>query len=431
MNAVELIAKKRDGQALTQGEIAYFLSQALQGEIPDYQVSALLMAGRIRGFTRQETIDLTLAMAHSGEMLDLSAIPGVKADKHSTGGVGDKTSLLVMPIVAAAGLVGAKMSGRGLGHTGGTLDKLEAIPGFRTALSPAQFISQLQRIGLAIIGQTADLAPADQLLYSLRDVTATVDSIPLIAASIMSKKLAMGADVLVLDVKYGSGALIREQEKSRELARLMVEVAKGAGIRASAMLSAMAEPLGWAVGNALEIREVWETLNNRGPADLRQVALALAGELICLSGLRPDRESSLALAQEQLASGAAKAKFLAMVTAQGGSTDWEALPQARYKVPYPAAKAGCILDFRLKEVGLAALALGAGREKKTDQIAPGAGLVFRAKIGRRVAAGEVLAEIHGDDPQRISQAKAILDDCILIGEGEPRPEPLIAEIISA
>jgi len=431
MNIVEIIANKRDGLALTREEIAFVVTGAVNGSIPDYQLAALLMAGRIRGFTAEETVALTLEMAYSGETLDLSAVPGIKADKHSTGGVGDKTTLIVMPIAAAAGLVGAKMSGRGLGHTGGTLDKLEAIPGFRTVLSPEQFTAQLRRIGLAIVGQTAALAPADKLLYALRDVTATVDSIPLIAASIMSKKLAMGADVLALDVKYGSGALIRDQQNSRELARLMVDVAAGAGIKASALLSSMAEPLGYAVGNALEVKEAWQVLGGGGPEDLRQAVIALAGELLFLAGVRPDRDSARAYAGELLRSGAARDKFLALVAAQGGGTDFDNLPQARYRTGYAAARSGRILDFRLREVGLAAVRLGAGREKKEDAIAYGAGLLILAKIGDRVRAGEAIAEIHGDDPERIRLVREMLDRCVIIGEGEPRKEPLVAEIIGA
>ncbi|MEG1537261.1 MAG: thymidine phosphorylase, partial [Clostridiales bacterium] len=318
MRMFDILAKKRDGGELTAEEIAFWITGCVRREIPDYQTTALLMAGRIRGFSLAETVEITNQMRYSGTVLNLETIPGIKADKHSSGGVGDKTSLIVMPIVAAAGLKVAKLSGRGLGHTGGTVDKLESFAGFRGNLSSREFMQQITEIGMAISGQSADLDPADKILYGLRDVTATVDSIPLIAASIMSKKLATGADILALDVKYGSGALLQDIAESRKLAQLMVQLAQSAGKKASALLTSMDQPLGCAVGNALEMAEVGEVLQGGGSADLRQLSLALAGELLWLAGVETNRGQACHTAEKLLDGGEPFHKLQQMLAVQGG-----------------------------------------------------------------------------------------------------------------
>lgn len=430
MNIVDIIAKKRDALPLTAAEIDYWIRGVVSGAVADYQSAALLMAICINGFDGAETAALVKAMAESGNRVDLSDIPGVKADKHSTGGVGDKTSLVLMPVIAAAGLKGAKMSGRGLGHTGGTLDKLEAIPGFRTSLDIGQFKRQVREIGLAIVGQSGELAPADKTLYALRDVTATVDSIPLIAASIICKKLATHADVLVLDVKYGSGALIPDVERSRELARIMVGLAKANGIRASAVISSMEQPLGYAVGNALEVAEALAVLEGGGPADLRAVALALAGEQIYLAGLCGSREEAVALAEAMLDSGRARDKFVAMVRAQGGDDDFRRLLRAAHVRPYAAKQDGYLNSFQAQLLGQAAMLLGAGRQRKEDVIDPAAGLVLAVKAGARVQAGQTLLQLHYHDESRLEQALKLLDQAIVIGDAPIEQPPLIQDILS-
>lgn len=430
LNTVEILAKKRDGKILSKEELAHLVRGSVDHSIPDYQLSAFLMAGRIRGFTMEETIELTHLMADSGERMDLSQVPGVKVDKHSTGGVGDKTSLIVLPIIAEAGLVGAKMSGRGLGHTGGTLDKLESIPGLSTAMSRDAFLAQLRTIGLAIVSQTGELAPADKTLYALRDVTATVDSLPLIAASIMSKKLAMGADVLVLDVKYGSGAMLPQLDQAHNLAELMVHIAKDAGIKATAILTSMEQPLGRAVGNALEVKEAVQVLQGEGPKDLQRVCLTLAGELIFLSGLREDRDAGYAYAEEILHSGRAYQRFLAMVRAQGGTDDLSQLPKAKYVVNCKSMASGYITDFDTAGLGRAGVLLGAGRRTKTDSLHYGAGFILHCSIGDAVAVGDILAQLHGDDFGQLEEAAAELTKCIDIGKERKEAPPLIAERIS-
>lgn len=431
LNTVEIIAKKRDGKILSRDELAHIVQGSVDHSIPDYQLAAFLMAGRIRGFTVEETIDLTCLMADSGERMDLSHVPGIKVDKHSTGGVGDKTSLIVLPIAAEAGLVGAKMSGRGLGHTGGTLDKLESIPGLSTSMSRETFLSQLKTIGLAIVSQTGELAPADKTLYALRDVTATVDSLPLIAASIMSKKLAMGADVLVLDVKYGSGAMLPQIEQAHALAELMVHIAKDAGIQATAILTSMAQPLGQAVGNALEVEEAVRVLKGGGPDDLRQVSLTLAGEQIFLAGLRNTRAAAYAYAEEILHSGGAYQRFLAMVRAQGGTDDLSQLPKSKYVVKCKATASGYITDFDTAGIGRAGILLGAGRQTKSDLLHYGAGFVLHCSIGDFIAVGDVLAQIYGDDLEQIEEAASELIECIHLGTERKEAPPLIAGRISA
>ena len=430
MDVIEILAKKRDGLALSRGEIEFFVRGAVQGSITDYQAAAFLMAARINGLDLAETRTLTQAMLHSGEIMDLSDVDGIKVDKHSSGGVGDKTSLVLMPLVAAAGLKGAKMSGRGLGHTGGTLDKLESIPGFRTDLSMAAFKKQVREIGLSIIAQSADLVPADKLFYALRDVTATVDSIPLIAASIMSKKLAMGADILVLDVKYGSGALIREKERCRELARLMVDVGKDAGMKASALITSMSQPLGYAVGNALEVREALDVLEGGGPADLRHETLAIAGEMLLSAGMAEHREAAFAQGEKILKSGLAREKFAAMVRAQGGTDDFRRLPQAQTVHPYRAKKAGWLNGFQTDQVGHAAMLLGAGRRTKEDTVDPAVGIVFTVKAGAEVEIGDTVALLHCNAKEALSSVESLLDRALVIEETPREAEPLIWDIVS-
>ena len=425
----DIISKKRDGYELSAEEIDFWIKGYTNGIIPDYQCSALLMAGVLRGFSRQETYTMVDSMLNSGARLDLSAIGGIKADKHSTGGVGDKTSLVVMPIIAAAGLKVAKMSGRGLGHTGGTLDKLEAIPGCRTDLAIAAFKQQVCDIGLAIISQTAELVPADKKLYALRDATATVDSLALIAASIMSKKIATGADILALDVKYGSGAFMRNIADSRALAQMMIELAQQAGIKAVAVLSSMEQPLGLAIGNALEVKEAVDVLANSGPSDLRELSLALAAELILLAGLAPDKQAAMALATEQITNGAALAKLRRMVAFQGGDTDFSHLPVADLVLPYKAKTEGYIAAIDARKIGLAALCLGAGRRKKEDAIDPATGIVLRQKLAAQIQAGEVLAEIHCRNQQQFDAAAAILGAAFVLADTAPFCGPLISEII--
>lgn len=404
-----IIAIKRDGGILKQREIEAFIAKVARGSIPDYQIAAWLMAVYIQGMTRQETIDLTLAMAHSGHMLNLHSAVPFAVDKHSTGGVGDKTSLVVVPLVAAAGVPVAKLTGRGLGFTGGTIDKLESIPGFRAYLSEREFLDQVARIGAAISGQTSDLAPADGVLYELRNATATIESLPLIASSIMSKKLAAGADAIVLDVKVGSGAFAQTEEWARELAVMMVDIGTEAGRRVAALLSDMGQPLGKAVGNALEVREAIDTLQGGGPDDFRQHCLSVAGEMLLLGRRAKNRDEARRLAEKTLDSGEALVKFGELIEAQGGDQRIIEKPsimaQARWVKEIPAPRSGYIAALDARQVGLAAVELGAGRRVKGAQIDPAVGFVFAHKVGDYVAEGEPLFTIHANDRQRLERAK--------------------------
>ncbi|WP_082053780.1 pyrimidine-nucleoside phosphorylase [Gordoniibacillus kamchatkensis] len=398
MRMVDVIQKKRDGGTLAKDEIEWIVRGYTQGDIPDYQMSAFLMAVYLVGMTDEETSQLTLAMAHSGEMLDLSGIHGVKVDKHSTGGVGDKTSLIVAPLVASVGVPVAKMSGRGLGHTGGTIDKLEAIPGFRVELTKEEFVRHVNDIKLALVGQSGNLAPADKKMYALRDVTATVSCIPLIASSIMSKKIAAGADAIVLDVKVGAGAFMKDLAHARQLAETMVRIGRSLGRRTIAVLSDMDQPLGTEIGNASEVREAIAVLNGGGPDDLRTVCLALASHMAVLGGVYPDFEAAHTGLQQALASGAALETFARFVAAQGGDPELvrrpELLPRAEREVPLPAASAGFIEAIDAEKVGLAAMLLGAGRLTKEDAIDYAVGVTLRKKVGDRVELGETLAVLH-------------------------------------
>ncbi|MDR7611015.1 MAG: pyrimidine-nucleoside phosphorylase [Armatimonadota bacterium] len=431
--AYELIQKKRDGGELTPQEIADLLSGYLSGQIPDYQMSAFLMAVYFRGMTARETAEFTLAMVRSGRTVDLSAIPVVKVDKHSTGGVGDKTSLVLIPLVAAAGAPVAKLSGRGLGHTGGTIDKLESIPGFRTEMDLREFVAQVIRIGCAIVATTADLVPADKKLYALRDVTATVDSIPLIASSIMSKKIAGGADAIVLDVKTGSGAFMKTLDGARQLARVMVDIGAQVGRRTVAVISDMDQPLGRAVGNALEVEEALQTLRGDGPSDLRDLCLTLGAHMVVLAGRASAPPQAREMLQRALDSGQALERFARMVSAQGGdprvADDPSLLPRAPVVVPVPAPAGGVVEAVDAQAIGLAAMALGAGRATTTDVIDPAVGIVLERKVGQTVGRGDPLARVHARDRARAEEAVARVQRAYRIGPAAPPARPLIWEVV--
>lgn len=408
MRMYDIIMKKRNGEKLTPEEIGFFVTGYTRGDIPDYQVSALMMAVYFQGMDEEETLALTMAMAHSGDMLDLSAIEGVKVDKHSTGGVGDKTSLALAPMVAACGVRIAKMSGRGLGHTGGTIDKLESFAGFSTDISREHFIRQVNEIGISIMGQTADLAPADKKLYALRDVTATVDNMSLIASSIMSKKLAAGADAIVLDVKTGSGAFMKTLEDSLALAREMVRIGNGAGRRTMAVVSDMDQPLGRAVGNALEVKEAIDTLRGQGPEDFMELCMTLGSRMLIVGGRAGDEREARDMLERAVASGAALDKLAALVKAQGGDPaavyDTDLLPAAAHVEPIRACTDGYIRRIQCDEIGVCSLLLGGGRETKDSRIDLSVGLVLTAKVGDYVKAGEPLAYMHYNDPVRAEAA---------------------------
>ena len=432
MNIVEIILKKKRGEALTREEIRFFARGAADGSLPDEQLAALLMAICLRGMTPQETADLTMEMMHSGEVVDLSGAGGVCVDKHSTGGVGDTTTLVLTPLVAACGAKVAKMSGRGLGHTGGTLDKLESIPGCTVSLSQAAFVEQVRRIGCAVIGQTGDLVPADKRLYALRDVTGTVDSVPLIASSILSKKLAAGAHAIVLDVKTGSGALMQTLKDSIELAQAMVRIGTLAGRPILAMVTGMDQPLGTHVGNALEVKEAIDILSGRADdrsADLREVSLLLGGQMLLAAGVAASRDEARRLLEQALESGAGLDKLREMIAAQGGDAcvcdDTGLLPRARYILPVPALRDGYVCSMDTTGIGYAAQGLGAGRARKTDVIDPAVGLVMAARIGDPVRAGEPIAHIHANDEARGREAVARMQRLVQLSDAQPQKPPLI------
>lgn len=412
MKAVDVIIHKRDCKVLSHDEIVYFVKGIASGEIPDYQVSAWAMAVLLNDMTEQETADLTMAMAHSGDVLDLSEAVPLAVDKHSTGGVGDKTTLVVEPTVAACGLPVGKMSGRGLGFSGGTLDKMESIRGFRTDLSTDEFIEQLRDHGLVLTGQTADLAPTDGKLYALRDVTGTVPSIPLIASSIMSKKIAGGAQAIVLDVKVGNGAFMETLDDARKLARLMVAIARLSGRKAIALLSDMNQPLGFAVGNALEVKEAIATLHGQGPADFYEHCLFVASQLLLIGGKAADLETARGMAENALSSGKAFEYFRMLVRLQGGDVNMvdnpDLLPAAELVETVDALRNGYLAGIHAREVGETAVDLGAGRARKEDQIHPGVGIIVHHKIGDRVERGQPLFTIHASGQAKLDQARARL-----------------------
>jgi len=424
-----LIRKTRDGSELTREELFSLTSQYVAGEIPDYQMAAWLMAVFFRGLSARETADLTQAMVASGDTVDLSRLPGVTVDKHSTGGVGDKTTLVLGPLLAAAGLTVAKMSGRGLGHTGGTLDKLEAIPGFHTGVSPEEMVAQVRRIGLAIVAQTGRLVPADGLLYALRDVTATVDSLPLIASSIMSKKLAAGAQVIMLDVKTGSGAFMSRPDDAFALARAMVAIGTAAGRSVQALVTGMAQPLGLAVGNALEVQEAIATLRGEGPEDLRELCLALGSRLL-VAATGGSIQAADATLRRLLTAGDALDRFRAFVSAQGGDPSVVddpdgVLPQARARENLLVPRSGFVQAIDALQVGDAARALGAGRLTKSDQIDFAAGVLLTVKVGALVRAGEPWARVFASDDLRLAAGTALLEAALSIGDSPCQPPTLI------
>ena len=434
MNMYELIVKKKRGGELAKGEIDWMIREYTAGRIPDYQMSAMMMAVCFVGMSAEETKDLTLAMAHSGDMLDLSAIRGIKVDKHSTGGVGDKTTLVLAPLVASLGVPVAKMSGRGLGHTGGTIDKLESFTGFYTDLTPEQFIRNVNTIHIAVAGQTANLAPADKKLYALRDVTGTVDQMSLIASSIMSKKLASGADGIVLDVKTGDGAFMKSLDDARALAEEMVSIGKLAGKDVSAVISDMDQPLGSAVGNALEVKEAIRTLKGQGPEDLEQLVLVLGSIMTVKAGRAENTEEAERLLRESLESGRAFEVFKAFIRAQGGDPEEaehpELLPSAAYQEAVCAERDGFVSDIRTEEIGRICLLLGGGRETKESAIDLSVGLVLCKKKGDAVKKGEPLAVIHASDPGKLSEAKKRLLEAYEFTSQKPEAAPLIKDIIS-
>jgi pyrimidine-nucleoside phosphorylase len=433
MRVLDLIIKKRDGGSLSFQEIDYLIQGYAGGAIPDYQMSSFLMAVFLRGLDFAETRDLTRAMIKSGDTLDLSVIPGVKVDKHSTGGVGDKTTLILVPLVAAAGAPVVKMSGRALGHTGGTLDKLEAIPGFRVDLSLEEIIGVARRTGAVLAGQTASLVPADKKIYALRDVTGTVDSLPLIASSIMSKKIASGADRIVLDVKVGSGGFLPCVDDARALGELMTAIGREFDRQTVIILSSMVQPLGCAVGNALEVEEAVRTLQGEGPADLTELCLVLGGEMLAAAGIAETPQVGRERLQVLLDQGAGLEKLRDIVIAQGGSPDFiddpSLLPAAAQKIEVTSPESGFIQEVDAREVGWVSLLLGAGRLSKEDTIDPTVGITMRKKAGDRVVAGEVLAVLHVNSMENLDEAKQRLSRAFTIGREQPSLPPLIYDVI--
>lgn len=432
MNFKELIAKKRDGGCLDADELKFFANGAADGSIPDYQVSAMLMAMYLRGLNADETVALTLAMAHSGDVADLSGINGVKGDKHSTGGVGDKTTLIVAPLVAECGVKIAKMSGRGLGHTGGTVDKLEAIPGFNSSLSTDKFIETVNRCGLCVTGQSGNMCPADKKLYSLRDATETVGSIPLIASSIMSKKLAGGADCIVLDVKCGSGAFMKNVESAKKLAETMVGIGKSAGRKVAALITDMDVPLGNNIGNSLEVIEAVETLKGNGPSDLTELSLSLASKLLCLAG-KGSLSECRELAAEKLSDGSALEKLAEMVELQGGDPSYILDPSKFASAPYSKAvtarESGYISHMDTEKVGLACMSLGAGRQRKDDIIDPAAGIVLHKKTGDNVEAGETVATLLASDKKLFAEAAEHFAAALTYSSTAPAQKPVVFDMV--
>ena len=433
MRMYDLILKKKQGGELSTDEIRYMIEGFTEGSIPDYQMSAMTMAICFRGMTPRETVDLTLAMRDSGDVLDLSGIKGVKVDKHSTGGVGDKTSLALTPIFAALGVPVAKMSGRGLGHTGGTIDKLECFDGFTTALSEEQFAGNVNTIGIAIAGQTANLAPADKKLYALRDVTATVDQMSLIASSIMSKKLASGSDAIVLDVKTGNGAFMKKLEDSRALAKEMVSIGTMAGKKTVAVITDMDQPLGRAVGNSLEVREAIDTLRGEGPADFKEVVFALGSQMLMLAGRAADEKEARALMEGVIEDGSALDKFAQFVRAQGGDAapvyDTSLLPVAGKTLEVTAKESGYVHRILAEDIGIACMTLGGGRETKESAIDLSVGIILEKKNGDAVSDGEVLATIYGNDDAKMQAAYEKIAHAYEIAKEPAAFVPVVREYI--
>ncbi|WP_291244876.1 pyrimidine-nucleoside phosphorylase [Fournierella sp.] len=430
MRMFDIIAKKRDGGVLSREELEFAVMGFVNGQVPDYQMSALLMAIYLRGMTEKETAQLTDVMAHSGDMVDLSAISGIKADKHSTGGVGDKTTLVIAPIVAACGVKIAKMSGRGLGHTGGTVDKMEAVPGTQTAVGRERFFAQVNEIGISVIGQSGNLAPADKKMYALRDVTATIGCVPLIASSIMSKKLAAGSDCILLDVKTGNGAFMKTLDDSIELAKAMVSIGQHNGRKVAALITDMDTPLGHNIGNSLEVIESVEVLKGHGPADLTEVCYQLAANMLYLAG-KGSLEDCRRMAEEAVASGAAYEKLKQMFAAQGGDVsvldDPDKFQKAKFSRPLLAAESGYLVRMNTEMVGNASVGLGAGRITKEDVIDFAAGIVLHKKTGDKVEAGECLATLYADQEEKFDAAEEMFRAALTFG---PEPEPVPALVMA-
>jgi len=432
MRMVDLLEKKRDGKSLSKEEICFTIEGYVQGTIPDYQMAAWAMAVFFRGMSLEETTELTLAMAQSGNQLDLSSLGGRFVDKHSTGGVGDKTTLLVGPMVAACGVPVAKMSGRGLGHTGGTIDKLSSVPGFRVELTQEEFLAQVKKIGLSVIAQTGNLVPADKKLYALRDVTATVNSIPLIASSVMSKKIAAGAQGIVLDVKYGSGAFMKTVDEARILAKTMVDIGKALGRQTIAVLSNMNQPLGRAVGNSLEILEVADALQGKGSPDLVEVSLELGAWMLVAGEIVSKVETGKERLRQSLASGAAWNKFLAFLTEQGG--DAQAVVDRRLRIaswslPILAQETGYVQLFDAQKIGILAMVLGAGRVTKDSSIDLGTGVILVKKAGEWVEAGEPILQLYGSNQEMLTEGLKLAQNLVAVGREAPKLPPLIEEVI--
>jgi pyrimidine-nucleoside phosphorylase/thymidine phosphorylase len=433
VRAVDIIQKKRDGGELGRDEVGFFIDGYTRGRIPDYQASAFAMAVFFRGMTPAETVALTEAMMKTGEVLDLSDLPGPRVDKHSTGGVGDKTSLILAPLAAAAGAYVPMISGRGLGHTGGTLDKLESIPGFRVGLSLKEFRETLRKCGLGLIGQTPEIAPADRKLYALRDVTATVESLPLIASSIMSKKMAEGIDALVLDVKTGDGAFMKKFEDSKALAEAMVRIGRGMGKRVSALITDMEQPLGRTVGNALEVKESVETLQGHGPKDLESLSLELAAWMLHLGGIAPGLDAARTRVRDALASGDGLRKFQEVIGLQGGDPrvgdDTSRLPQARETIELRSEAEGRVAGIACRAVGHAAMLLGAGRETVDSRVDPAVGIVLHKKVGDPIREGESLMTLHVNERGRLEEATAVLRQAVRIAREAPPATPLVRLVL--
>ncbi|KPB03049.1 thymidine phosphorylase [Bacillus sp. CHD6a] len=430
---VDLIQKKRDGKELSTEEIQFIVTGFTDGSIPDYQMSAFSMAIFFQGMSDQERANLTMAMVHSGDTIDLSAIEGIKVDKHSTGGVGDTTTLVLAPLVAAVGVPVAKMSGRGLGHTGGTIDKLESVPGFHVEIDNQEFINYVNKNKVAVIGQSGNLTPADKKLYALRDVTATVNSIPLIASSIMSKKIAAGADAIVLDVKTGAGAFMKDLDEAKKLAKAMVDIGNNVGRRTMAVISDMSQPLGFAIGNALEIKEAIDTLRGEGPKDLEELCLELGSYMVLLAEKASTLEEARKMLEEVIRSGAAIETLKTFLEAQGGDASVvdnpEKLPQAKHVVELEAKEAGVVSEIVADSVGTAAMLLGAGRATKDSEIDLAVGIVLRKKIGDKVEAGESLATIHSNQ-EDLTKVKEALYESIKVVSGDVTVPPLVYDTIS-
>jgi pyrimidine-nucleoside phosphorylase len=433
MRTVDLILRKRGGEELSVEELQYLVNGYTAGDIPDYQMSAFLMATYFSGMTDRELSGLTEVMMLSGEVLTLSDIPGVKVDKHSTGGVGDKTSLICAPIAAAAGVPVPMISGRGLGHTGGTLDKLESIPGFRTDLTLDQFRAQLKELGLCFIGQSEEISPADKRLYALRDVTGTVESIPLIASSIMSKKMAEGIDALVLDVKVGNGAFMKKQVDARRLAQAMVGIGRRLDKKVQALITDMNQPLGYAIGNALEVMEVSQTLQKAGPADLTRLSLELAARMIFLGKITPTLDDARKLAEDKLMDGSAYTKFKQVVAAQGGNPQaldrFELLPNATGMREILSPRAGFVSAIMAEDIGRASQMMGAGRARKEDVIDPAVGVILEVKVGEKVEAGSVLCRLYYTGEENLDESAELVEDAFRISGARPEERELILEVV--